>query len=223
MMHLCSDAADQPWFDLLREYHMAGCFTLQVAIDGSRKWPLSDSQMTALTPVDGVTFQHGDKPHAARGVMCGYAGNPGCGPGSKRTDLLVKLLEAKAIDMRARTNLPHTYEAFCDFLQNCRMSVNIAYSGTEAALQVKGRVLESALAGSLLLETADSPTRDWFTPGIDYLEYRSAADLTEIIESLRDKPDLTQRIAMSLRSRVMTEHSPERFWKRCFLRMGITP
>lgn len=221
MIHLCSDAADQPWFDLLRDYHAAGCFALQVAIDGSQRWPLAGSQMTALTPVDPASFPHGHRPHKERGIAAGYGGNAGGGVGTRRTDILSALLSEKAIDMRARTNLPHTYDAYCDFLQNCRMSVNTAHTGTEAAMHVKGRVIESGLAGALLLETKGAPTSYWFRPGIDYLEYESPADCAAIIKRLAHEPEKTQSIAMSLRQRVLDYHTPAHFWKRILDRVGL--
>jgi hypothetical protein len=220
MVHICSDAADTPWHDLLREYHNAGAFSLQVAIDGSRKWPMADSQMTALTPVDPAHFPSDLKLHVERTIDAGYAGNPGSGPFSKRTAVLSALLGEKCLDLRIRSNLPYTYEAFCVYLSKVRMSLNIAYTGTEATTHVKGRVLESALAGACLLETKGSPTCLWFRPGIDYLEYESAAEAASII---RNTPSTTtQVIADSLRKRVLAEHSPLQFWSRIFERIGLT-
>jgi len=223
-VHICSDAADPPWWSLLQEYHYAGCFTLQVAIDGSRKWPISDSQMTALTPVDPATFPE-FRPHTERAVACGYAGNAGSGNGSKRTGMLEALLAmkpvGKMIDLRIRSNLAHTYESYCDYLTKCRMSLNIAWSGTEAALQVKGRVVESGLAGSCLLETAGAPTKDWFVPGRDYLEYKDQFEAEQIIRRLENEPEATQAIGESLRAKVLNEHTPERFWNRIFERIGL--
>jgi hypothetical protein len=221
MVHLCSDAADPPWFDLLRDYHSAGCFSLQIAIDGSHKWPLSSTQMTALTPVDPASFPLGLRPHEERGIRAGYGGNAGGGPGTKRTDFLAAMLQERALDMRGRTNLPHTYDAYCDFLQNCRMSFNTSFSGTEAALQVKGRVVESGLAGALLLETKGAPTSYWFRPGIDYLEYESPENAVSIIRQLSERPDETQRMAFSLRERVLAAHTPAHFWAQVLDRIGM--
>jgi len=222
MVHICSDAADPPWWDLLNEYHYAGCFRVQVAIDGSKRWPLSDSQITLLTPVDPVSFPE-LKPHSERAVVCGYAGNPGSGNGSRRTAVLSDLLSARAIDLRIRSNLPFTYEAYCAYLATCRMSLNIAYSGTEAATQVKGRVVESALAGCCLLETEGSPTADWFTPGVDYLTYADASDALRIIRMLANEPEVTQKYADNLRSKLLADHTPERFWQKIFDRVGVKP
>lgn len=222
-VHICSDAADSPWWPLLREYNGAGCFALQVAIDGSHKWPLANSQMTALTPVDPIFFRPTMRPHAERGTALGYAGNPGSGEGSRRTAILSGLLAERLIDLRIRSNLPFTYEAFCTYLSGIRMSLNVAYSGTEATTHVKGRVLESALAGACLLETRGSPTSYWFRPGLDYLEYDSPGDVAQIVRRLENEPEATQAMGESLRQRVLKEHSPLHFWQRIFDRIGMKP
>lgn len=220
MIHLCSDAADSPWHHLLREYHNAGAFSLQVAIDGSHKWPNSDRHMTALTPVDPALFPP-LRPHAERAVACGYAGNQGGGPQSLRTILLCEILEARCLDIRIRASLPFTYEPFCEYLSTLRMSLNIAYSGTEATTHVKGRVLETGLAGACLLETKGTPTSYWFRPGLDYLEYGSAKEAIEIIRKLTHEPEATQAMGESLRQRILREHSPLQFWTRIFERIGM--
>ncbi len=220
MVHICSDAADTPWHDALRLYAQASSFALQVAIDGSHKWPGSSQGLTLLTPVDPKMFGE-PMPHEKRGIICGYAGNPGAGIG-KRTQMLSDLLERKVIDqLHIRSNLPHTNDMYNRFLGLCRMSVSIAHTGTEAAMHVKGRVLESALAGALLLETKGSPTSYWFRPGIDYLEYGSADEAAGIVRGLERDPEASQTIAMSLRARVLAEHTPEKFWARIFEKLGM--
>lgn len=223
MIHLCSDAADMPWYDLLRDYHMKGAFTLQVAIDGSKNWPCSGVNMTALTPVDPLHFPSEIPHHHERSIGCGYAGNAGSGAGSRRSAILAALLEKRLISLRIRSNLPFTYELYCEYLTSCRMSLNIAYSGTEAVMQVKGRVLESALAGACLLENKGAPTKDWFEAGVDYLEYENAGDAARLIRLMADKPDLTEAMAFSLRKKVMERHSPAKFWGAILERIGIPP
>lgn len=217
-IHFCSDAADQPWWDLLLDYHYAGSFKVQVAIDGNKEWPLALSGLTLLTPVEHSYFPAGERPHAQRNVACGYAGNPG-GTGSHRRAILSDLLGTRHIDMRQRSDLPFTYDGYCEHLMNCRMSLNISYSGTEQAKQVKGRVVESALAGACLLEIKGSPTSDWFTPGEDYFEYESIEDARRLIDELKSQPDLTQAVAMSLRAKVMRDHAPSVFWGKVMERV----
>lgn len=219
-VHICSDAADPPWHDMLRDYHNTGAFTLQVAIDGSHKWPLAGVGMTALTPVQEQAFGE-PMPHEKRNVICGYAGNPGAGTGN-RTAMLSDLLARRVIDqLHIRSNLPHTNEMYNRFLGHCRMSVNIAWTGTEAGTHVKGRVLESALAGALLLETRGSPTSYWFRPGLDYLEYGTGEEAEDIVRRLANDPEASQAMALSLRNRVLQEHSPAQFWGRIFDRVGL--
>lgn len=219
MIHFCSDAADQPWWDKLLEYHYAGAFKVQVAIDGNKDWPLGLSGLTLLTPVEHSYFPAGERPHAQRNVACGYAGNPG-GTGSHRRAILSDLLGTRHIDMRQRSDLPFTYDGYCEHLMNCRMSLNISYSGTEQAKQVKGRVVESALAGACLLEIKGSPTSDFFVPGEDYFEYESIEDARRLIDELKSQPERTQEVAMSLRAKVMRDHAPAVFWQKVLARVA---
>lgn len=220
-VHLCSDAADQPWWDLLMEYHYQGSFAVQVAIDGNRKWPLADTQLTLLTPVLPSDFPDGNKAHADRAAACVYAGNTG-GPGSQRRLILSDLLQFKLISLRVRSDLPFTYDSYCEYLSAARMSLNVSFSGTEMAKQVKGRVVESGLAGACLLELQGSPTAEWFQPGHDYLEYAQTSDVRNHVERMKQEPEMTQEIGFRLRKRVLEEHSPKQFWSTIFKRLGFT-
>lgn len=138
-----------------------------------------------------------------------------------RRAILIDMLATDLIDLHARNDLPHTYRIFCRFLERCRLSLNISFSGTESAKQVKGRVIESAMAGCCLLEVAGSPTSDWFTPGEDYLEYASTSEARDIIKRLENDPDESQRIAENLRSKVIERHSLEAFWSQIIERVGM--
>lgn len=220
-VHFCSDAADPPWWDLLRTYHAAGAFALQVAIDGNHQWPLAASQMTALTPVDPIYFRASNG-HAGREHACGYAGNPGA-EGSPRRAIVSDLAMLHAIRVRLRDAEAESYQGYCDFLLNSRMSLNVSLTGTGAAQHVKGRVVESGLAGCLLLEPAGSPAAEWFTPGVDYLEYRSGQEAYDIIKAHEDRREETQAFGERLRAKVLAEHTPERFWSRIFDRVGVKP
>lgn len=211
-VHICSDAADPPWWDLLMDYHTSGAFALQVAIDGNKNWPLHGVGMTALTPIDPAHF-NGVKPHAERTISCGYAGNPGS-EGSFRRQVLSELMFHHAIDMRLRVNDANSYQPMCDYLQNCRISINVSYTGTQASKQVKGRVIEAALAGSCLLELAGSPTADWFEAGVDFAEYQRPGDAIETIQRLSAHPEETEAMARRLREKVLAEHTPLKFWTR---------
>lgn len=219
MVHLCSDAADQPWHPLLMEYHYGGAFSLQVAIDGNKNWPLHDSQMTALTPVDPSHFRMAND-HALRPLGCGFAGNPG-GEGSFRRHIVSELMFHNAVAVRMRSDMAETYQGYCDFLMQCRLSLNVALTGTQTSKQVKGRVIESAYAGCCLLEQEGAPTSDWFEPGVDYLEYRKVDDCEVLIRELMTDPARTQEIGDRLRRKVLARHTPQHFWGRIMERIGV--
>lgn len=220
MIHLCSDAGDPPWHDLLREYDHYGAFSVQVSIDGNRVWPGAERGLTLLTPIAAEHFPAVQLPHSLRPVICGYAGNPG-NPAGKRRNILQELMMRNLMTMRLRTDAPGSYEEYCDFLARARLSLNIPYSGTETTMQVKGRVIESGLAGCCLLEARGAPTSDWFIPGEDYVEYSDIGTLFEQVERLKNDPVETQRIADNLRRRVLAEHSPATFWANVLQKIGL--
>jgi len=220
-VHICSDAADPPWHDLLMEYHYAGAFALQVAIDGNKQWPLhgTSAGMTALTPVDPSRF-NGFKPHSDRSIACGYAGNPGS-EGSVRRHILSELVFHHAIDVRLRAEGPDSYGKMCAYMQDCRISINLSHTGTQAAKQVKGRVVEAALAGSCLLELAGSPTCDWFSLNADFLQYEGPGDAIETIKHYSTRPEETEAMGRRLREKVLAEHTPLKFWSKICERIGV--
>lgn len=233
-VHLCSDAADHPWWDLIEEYD-ANCFALQVAIDGNKHWPLHGKPrgLTALTPFDPARYP-APKSHAERPVSFGYGGNTG-GRSQKegvrpeqvsKRRLIIDACIAGGLKVRVRddegtSSFTATYEAYAEFLRGCRIVLNIPFSGTQEHMQVKGRVVEAGMAGCVLLEHKGAPTADWFTPGVDYLEYDNAAHAVEIARELADKPEVTEAMGMRLRARVFAEHGPRQFWRRILERIGL--
>lgn len=219
MVHLCSDAADPPWWDLLREYDERSCFQVQVAIDGNDNWPGSQRGMTLLTPVDPANFSV-TLPHIARPIACGYGGNPGTNGGVRRS-VLWETMSHNLLTVRMRDGSPDTYDDYCRFILQSRMSLNIPHTGTESKYHVKGRVIESGLAGCCLLEIAGSPTNKWFAPDREYLEYASMDQLRGYIRDLRDSPEETQLRGERLRERILAEHTPQIFWAKVLDRIGM--
>lgn len=215
MVHLCSDAADPPWWPLLREYAEKGCFALQVAIDGNDNWPGAAQGLTLLTPVDPENFKV-TLPHAVRPYGCGYGGNEGS-PGGLRRNILWEVLKHNLMQVRLRDD--SEYSGYCDFLVQSRMSLNIPHTGTEQKMHVKGRVIESGLAGCCLLEVVDSPTKKWFAPDAEYLEYASIDQLRGYIRELA--PEETQRRGERLRAKIIAEHTPAIFWAKVLDRIGL--
>lgn len=219
MIHLCSDAADVPWHDLLRDYDRGSAFALQVTIDGNPNWPGADRGLTLLTPIAASHFPQ-PLPHAVRPIACSYAGNKGSEGGGRRM-ILTELMFENLLTIRVRDGGLDGYGGYCDHLIRSRMTLNVPLSGTEQAMQVKGRVVEAGLAGAALLEMGGAPTKNWFRPGIDYMEYATIQDAAMLIREFTQRPDKTQAMGESLRARVLAEHSPTVFWGKIMERIGL--
>lgn len=213
-VHFCSDAADDPWWPLLEAYDKAGSFTLQVALDGSDEWPLAHTQLTALTVLDQTLYPEFPVSHEQRTVNIGFAG----GVGGTRSNKL-NALRGLGIKIYQRDNREDSYQKYVDHVLKCRMMVNFAGTGSGRHMHVKGRVLECALAGTMLIEEVGSPTSQWFTPGIDYVEYRTIHDINSVVDYFKTRPLESQIIADNMRAKALKNHNPKAFWDRILERL----
>ncbi len=203
MVHICSDAADPPWWPVLEEYHAAKSFRLQVSIDGCHDSPMARLGMVALTPVDPSWFP--ETPWHHRIHPCGFAGGVG------HRAALLETLERAGLLERLPPGSQTRYDHMCAFYSLCRLVVNDARTGTGERRHVKGRFVEAALAGAVPIEPHDSPASDWFKPGIDYLVWRDPEDAARHI---REQHPGNQRMARRLRAQMLERHAGPAFWKR---------
>ena len=120
---------------------------------------------------------------------------------------------------RDHERLKDTYQKCADYISQCRIMPNFPATGSFERMHVKGRVVEVGLAGGLLLEQKGSPTPNFFTPGVDYLEWETTDQAREIVERLKDKPEETQAFGERFREKVMANHSAEKFWGRILDRL----
>jgi hypothetical protein len=107
------------------------------------------------------------------------------------------------------------------FLMTCKCTWNHSETGSSDHLHIKGRPLEAALAGSLLFEMKGSPLEDWFEPGQDYLSYETQSDIAGLLDFVKAKPKEAEKIARSMTSKVVRDHSPEVFWSHVLERLGM--
>lgn len=232
-VHFCSDAADEPWWPQLMIYEKVGSFSVQVALDGNKNWPLAHKDITALTPIDPKHFPDPPKPHAERAVVFGFAGNPGStitqsgGRVGGRRPLFAQMIQF-GLKYRARTPCTgdmvksvSSYVEAAQYMSEVRIMPNFAQTGSYERMHVKGRVVEAGLSASLLLEPMGSPTPDWFENGVDYMTYSNMDEAKGIVEMYKDKPEETQAFGLRLRKKVMDNHSPQKFWGRIFDKIGV--
>lgn len=203
LVHVCFDAPCQEWWPLLEEYKKQEVFDLQISITG--RDPFTD--WATLTPSDPAKFEL--RGGWTKDIDVGFAGSwTGT---DTRWNLLSKLQGVVALQRREAPMKPTSY--YADFLRRCRASINVAeVGGPIKHKHVKGRVVESGLAGCMLIEQSGSPTSEWFTVGSDYLEWTGPESIREIVAD----PGFKNRAAElggRLREK-MAAHHPRYFWQR---------
>lgn len=207
IVHLCFDAADRPWWPYLEEYHRAKCFALQVNIDGVKRGPIGEFGLTLLTPVDPAIYA--PKPWRERATLLGFAGSKGHG---SRCDTLDGLLLYGLVRQLAERYVEQ--DAFINFMTSCKGVINHPMTGSGRSLHVKGRVIETALAGAVLFEAIESPTCEWFEPDVDYVGYSNLKDVSRGLAWMIECPEEAEAMAARLRAKVLVEHSPAAFWNK---------
>lgn len=216
MVHICSDPADDPWWASLEEYAAAGAFRLQVGIDGSRDNPIARSPtgMMALTPVDPGPFR--DAPWSDRPVACGFSGGIGF-----RETTIGPIRAAGLLTHFGNGGHAAPYDELCRFYCGCRTVINDNRTGTGRRRHVKGRFVEAALGGAVVLEQQDSPAATWFEEGADYLVWHTPEEAIDMIH--RGVPDGERYESMGkrLRAKMLEQHSAPVFWRKVLERMGL--
>jgi hypothetical protein len=210
---ICGDAADEPWWPVLEEYHQKECFNVMVAIDGSFETPIASFSegITLLTPTDPRSFY--PLLWDQRAIKLGMIGGTG-----HRGKLVNELQSRGLIDFR-QGPVGRSYYDFAQLMCKTKLTLNCAETGTGKHLHVKGRVIEAGFAGSAVLEVRGSPLNKWFSPGEEYIEYDS---LEDILNLNRDVPDFAIRaVAEKFHKKMVAEHSPHIFWNKVLTKAGI--
>lgn len=214
---ICHDGSDATWIPVLEEYHARDAFDLVVNIDGNTVWPQRPQDFTALTPIPPESYRNlsglSDRP-----VDFAFAGGYSS---QSRRDIVEHLLAHAGLVVPRRNEQYGSYAEYARFLRRCRIVLNVPWSGSDNAVQVKGRVLEAGMAGCCLLEHETSAARHWFNAGIDYAVYRDREDAVDVVEGLLAAPDHMQHLADKLHARVTTEHAPAKFWAEVFKGVGL--
>ena len=225
MAMVCCDGGDSGWTVLLHRYYYSECFDSIVNIDGVLDWPLKDKKgcWVGLNPWPWPQDLP-IKPLAERSVLFGFHG--AIGLGTRRWKMCEELKRTADLLPVARGCVSSPgcmpYRDYCKELTEFRIGLNMAWSGTESCLHVKGRVLEYGWAGCCLLENKDSWTKSWFTPGEDYVEYDDKADAANKVRLLNENGRLiAQEIADNLRRKVSEQHNATKFWTRVLDEVGV--
>jgi hypothetical protein len=207
---LAGDLSDPPWQEFLLPFRQAGAFDRYVNIDGNPAWETGPCDITLLSPI-APQYYNDPSPLIHRPYRIGFAGGYSS---PSRAVFIDTLRRSGGLTLHTRDERYGSYGDYAMFLRKCKMVFNVPFSGSDGSKQVKGRVLETAMAGALLLEHEESPTSLYFTPGEDYITYANNPT-SALVKALAVYPK-AQEIADSLRKKVVENHSPKKFWERVF-------
>ena len=205
LVHLCWDAADSHWHDLLDAYKKGECFNLQVGIDGGLP-PSID--MVTLAPIDTRPYSFsGDE----RLTRCAFSGQVMFEDKHPRAGVLSPLLSAGLVAFRPRAFGP--YSDYVDYIKGCQILLNISHTGSGDGYHINVRAVEAGFAGCALLDMAQGPICDWMPKEALFL-YANVEEAAEIIKSA----EIGDR-ASALSVHVRENYTPQRIYESILARL----
>lgn len=202
VIHFCCDASCPGWSPGLQYYRETVPFVFTVNIDGNDNWLKGPRDLTMWCPLDPSFY----KP-LPKTIPFGWAG----GLGSPDRKKMISEI-SDIVKVAPRNETWGSYHEYADFLSSCKITLNMARSGSGKSLQTKNRVREAGYAKCLLLEERGAPTSNWFTLGEDYLDYGSSSEVREIVSRVSDQT--IERLAKNLQEKCLTLYSPKLFWDK---------
>ncbi len=97
-------------------------------------------------------------------------------------------------------------------LASSRMTLNFSRSSAGRFEQLKTRVLEATLAGTMLLTDDRERTSRFFTPEVDYGYFRNVQELPSVITKFMSDPKRISQISAAGFSKAI-DIAPEGFWR----------
>lgn len=212
---LVPEASDDVWWrELCETWSRIPDFPLVVNIDGNRNWTGADKWLTTLTPTDWRPFSAApEKIWKHRAIRLGF-------PGASNQGIRVEVINSldDILIWRGNDPGPAPYQAFADFVMECKFLLNIPNQGAASGNHVKGRVIEAGLGNCCLIEYGDSPIAEWFDPWLDYIPAKDCDEVRRILDDIAD--DEAMQIASNLSKKVRELHSPAVFWETVFGKIG---
>jgi Glycosyl transferases group 1 len=216
VIHLCGDGSDEPWWPLLQDYIDHETMTLQVNMDGNKCCPLKSTSrgMIALSPLP--TDPYGQLVEWDHRLFAGTAGSFGS---TERLNLVNRLKQEPDFNFFDRDPQNTSYDDMAAYLCNLKIVVNVPTRGSGQGVHVKGRVVETGLAGACLLERRNDVTSQWFIPGVDYMEFDDPEHCAQQLAWARENEGRIQAMARSFYMQVHKRHHPRVFWSEVFRRV----
>jgi Glycosyl transferases group 1 len=216
VVHLCGDGSDEPWWPLLQEFMDHESMTLQVNMDGNDSCPIANTVrgMITLSPLPPCPYQkHVHWEHRR------FAGTAGSFGSTERANLINRLKQEPDFHFFDRDPQNTPYDEMAAHLCGLKIVANIPTRGSGHGVHVKGRVIETGLAGACLFERANPVTARWFEPGVEYMEFSDPEDCVRLLQWAREHDSELQAMVRAFYTKVHDKHHPRVFWARVFERL----
>jgi glycosyltransferase involved in cell wall biosynthesis len=106
--------------------------------------------------------------------------------------------------------------AYIDLLRRSCITVNLSACSTGDGDQVKGRVFEAVACGSMLLESANDVTCDFFEQGEEFVYFSDLDDLVAKVRHFLAHPLEAAAIAAAARQRFLRDYAAPKFWQSVY-------
>lgn len=108
-----------------------------------------------------------------------------------------------------------------DIWNRSMVSVTPLKGSVGGGYQVKGRVFEMGLSGTVMVCNAVEALHRYYEPGVEYVEFSSAEECSERIRYLLRNDSEREGMAQAYRRRTLAEHMWEHRWRSLFDTIGL--
>ena len=206
----CDSIDKKPIGQFLR---MSKSVDLNVLMDSEtlvRDYPAISQHLRLWTPTDHGVFHPCEGP---QDIDVSFIGSTGSYR-SIREPFLDHLRESGVnVVKTGGQHTPVSLQEYADIMRRSKISINFSHSlpGTH---QLKARVFEILLSGSLMLESKNPETPKFFRPMVDYVEYDSKEDMAEKARYYLEHEEEREQIANSGYKRMVSKYNHDIFWDR---------
>jgi hypothetical protein len=193
---------------------MSNGIDLNILLDSgflAKHFPERNDFIYLWTPLDFSVFHPGD---GQRDIPISFLGSIGS----------YRNVRAEYLDYLKRQHLDiyHTggqreqlvsLERYAEILRRSKISLNFSH-GIPGCHMLKGRVFEVLFSGTLLMESENAETSQYFTPMVDYVVFDSKQDLVDKVRYYLEHEDERQRIAYNGYMKATTEYNHDVFWNK---------
>jgi hypothetical protein len=114
-----------------------------------------------------------------------------------------------------------TIEEYARSFQRSKISINFPTKQDESIIQAKGRIFESMLCGSLLLERDNEAIKRWFEPMVHYVPFTNEQDLINKINYYLQNESERKAIVQNANNKMKDHYSSHNWWKTVLNNAGV--